>query len=71
MTSKNSFLVNLRINARRRTWNTALFAVGFFFLMPVSLMLNLSSTVKYSAEERLAESLIEAFRNVIVMNPFI
>ena len=71
MTSKNSFLFNLRINARRRTWNTALFAVGFFFLMPVSLMLNLSSTVKYSAEERLAESLIEAFRNVIVMNPFI
>ena len=70
MTSKSSFLVNLRTNARRRTWNTVLFATGFFFLLPVSLFISLSSTVKYTEQQYLAERLTDVFKSLMILNPF-
>lgn len=69
MTSKSSFWVDLKINARRRTWNIALFAVGFFFLLPVSLIMSLSSTVKYTSELYLAQRLMETAREILSANP--
>ncbi len=70
MTSKSSFLVNLRTNARRRTWNTVLFATGFFFLLPVSLFISLSSTVKYTDSQYLVERLTDVFTTLMILNPF-
>ncbi len=72
MTSKSSFWVNLKLNAKRRTWNLAVFAIGFFFMLPVTLMVGLSSVKsRYIPEdEYFVEAIENAFRGVMVLNPF-
>ncbi len=71
MTSKNSFLVNLKQNAVRRTWSILLFAIMFFFLLPVILMLNFSSLIKYADGQQLSVQMLNSFKDVAVLNPFI
>ncbi len=71
MTSKSSFLVNLKQNAVRRTWSILLFAITFFFLLPVILMLNFSSLLKYTEEQYLARQMLNSFKDVVAVNPFI
>ena len=71
MTSKNSFLVDLKQNAVRRTWSILLFAISFFFVLPVTLMVNFSSLLKYTEEQFLAKQMLVSFKSVVVLNPFI
>mgnify|MGYP005758948803 FL=1 len=71
MTSKNSFLVNLRVNAKRRVWTIALSAVCLFFIMPVTMMVNLSSVVKSSNEIYVAQNLANTYREFMISNPFL
>ncbi len=71
MTSKNSFLVNLKQNAERRTWSILLFAITFFFVLPVTLMVNFSSLIKYTEEQFLAKQMLNSFKDVVAVNPFI
>lgn len=71
MTSKNSFLVNIKQNAVRRTWSILLFAISFFFVLPVTLMVNFSSLLKYTEEQFLAKQMLSSFKSVVVLNPFI
>lgn len=52
MTSKKSFLVNIKTNARRRVWLIVLTFLGFFFSMPVLTALVLSTEKMYMADYR-------------------
>lgn len=52
MTSKKSFLVNIKTNARRRVWLIVLTFLGFFFSMPVLTVLVLSTEKMYMADYR-------------------
>lgn len=52
MTSKKSFLVNMKTNARRRVWLIVITFLGFFFSMPVFTALMLSMEKMYMADYR-------------------
>ena len=47
MTSKKSFWVNIKTNARRRVWLAVVMFLAFFFSMPVFTALSLSTEKVY------------------------
>lgn len=50
MTSKKSFLVNIKTNIRRRVWLIVVMFLGFFFVMPVLTAMNLNMQKLYYHE---------------------
>lgn len=63
MTSKNSFLANLKTNSRRRIWLAVLILLYFFFSLPVGTAIKLSMEKTYYMDmpERLANHLMAVF----------
>ena len=63
MTSKNSFLANLKTNSRRRIWLAVLMLLYFFFSLPVGTAIKLSIEKTYYMDmpERLANHLMAVF----------
>ena len=52
MTSKKSFLVNIKTNVRRRIWLIVIMFLAFFFSMPVYTAMTLSMEKMYMANFR-------------------
>ncbi len=52
MTSKKSFLVNIKTNVRRRIWLIVIMFLGFFFAMPVYTAMSLSMEKMYMGSWR-------------------
>ena len=63
MTSKNSFLANLKTNSRRRIWLAVLMLLYFFFSLPVGTAIKLSMEKTYYKDmpERLENHMMEVF----------
>ena len=69
MTSKKSFLVNLKTNARRRIWLVVVMFLGFLFFVTVVNAMSLSTEkMYYGNRNHLAEHLGRVFANGIGLN---
>lgn len=69
MTSKKSFLVNLKTNARRRIWLIVVMFLGFLFSMTVLNAMTLSmEKMYYGGKKHLAEHLGRVFARNIGLN---
>lgn len=68
MTSKKSFLVNIRTNARRRVWLFVIMFLAFFFSQPVFLAMSLSMEKMYYTYNNMGAHLGRVFANQIGLN---
>ncbi|WWR17175.1 DUF6449 domain-containing protein [Lachnospiraceae bacterium JLR.KK008] len=68
MTSKKSFLVNIKTNARRRIWLYVIMFLAFFFSQPVFLAMSLSTETMYYTFDDLGAHLGNVFALCVGLN---
>ena len=68
MTSKKSFLVNIKTNARRRVWLLVIMVLSLTFSMPILLAMMLSTEKMYYNYNNLPVHLGRVFANQIGLN---